>query len=126
MPTPPEAAPGDWITLTWRTSGGEPHLFRVDESGLPKPESSDYLGPSGTMEVPIEGGPGGQVTFALGLLAPDRGEWLETATLTIPIREAALPPLELPEPVPARPTPEPSSCPAAACVRWTHLQQRFR
>ena len=92
-----EAQPGEWVTLSWQTSGGQPHLFRLDAAGQPKPESSDHLNASDSMDVPIQGDIGSEVTFVLGLLSPQGDKWLATATATVRVTGAA--PLPSPEPV---------------------------
>lgn len=108
--TPPEVAPGQWVTLSWRTSGGEPHLFRVDASGQPKPESSDVLKADDWMEVPIDGNAGDEVTFALGVLSDAKDEWLATKTVKVKIVPPSPAPPVLPTlPLPADPSPPPPS-----------------
>ena len=116
-----EAKPGEQITLSWQTSGGQPYLYRLDENGQPQPETNDTLSSTGSLAVPVDASMKSSVTFALGLFAPQTNEWLDTATVTVKIKMPSLPPPPPPPPPqdpyePPAPEPQPQSQPAVQPV----------
>jgi len=104
--TPNAAAPGQLVTLSWRTSGGQPYLYRVDAQGQPQPVTGDVLSPTGSLAVSIDTSTGDSAVFVLGLLSPQTGQWLGTETTQVRVNLS--PPPDPYEPPALQPPPQSS------------------
>jgi hypothetical protein len=91
--SPDVVAPGEWVTLSWQTSGGVPYVFHVlDAEGHTAQLHQATLEPVGALDVPVPLDSGDTIHFALGLYSPARNEWIASATVTVKVSAAVRPP----------------------------------
>ncbi len=104
--TPTAAAPGESVILSWRTSGGQPYLYRVDAGGQTRLVTFDVLAPAGSLAVPIDASTGDSATFVLGLLSLQTGQWLGTETIQVRVNLLSPKPPDPYEPPSLQPSPQ--------------------
>ena len=84
--TPQEVEAGQQVTLHWQTRGGQPYLYRIDGNVQTQLATGETLPLSGSRVVAVDASPGDSAAFALGLLDPQTGQWLSTATVEVKVK----------------------------------------